>query len=213
MARQSSPIDEAFHVNGFPLLEFDRRPFHNHLLTGFVLGWNAKLTLIQIVEDQQFRLNGYAIFRNSDVKRWRPVSKELFLARAARIHKLRPERPRAATLASLKDVISSAGSVFPLLTIHREYIKRGVCDVGKLVRVSQRVMTILSITPQAEWEEEESYLLKDITLLEFGGAYEKLLSRMSKKRPASAATSSHSSRPAAPRRSAAPRPGTPRSPR
>ena len=86
MARQSSPIDEAFHVNGFPLLEFDRRPFHNHLLTGFVLGWNAKLTLIQIVEDQQFRLNGYAIFRNSDVKRWRPVSKELFLARAARIH-------------------------------------------------------------------------------------------------------------------------------
>jgi hypothetical protein len=39
-------------------------------------------------------------------------------------------------------------------------------------------MTILAISPQAEWEEEERYELRDITLLEFGGAYEILLTRM-----------------------------------
>ena len=33
-----------------------------------------------------------------------------------------------------------------------------------------------NITPQAEWEGQESYRVKDITLLEFGGTYESLLS-------------------------------------
>jgi len=37
------------------------------------------------------------------------------------------------------------------------------------------------ISPQAEWDDEESYLLKDITLIDFGGAYGSLLGRMAKK--------------------------------
>ena len=37
---------------------------------------------------------------------------------------------------------------------------------------------MLDISPQAQWEEEETYSIKDITLLQFGGVYETLLARL-----------------------------------
>ncbi len=64
----------AYTVGGFPLLEFDRRPIDRHHLIGFALSWNSELTLIQPLENNQFLLNGYTVFRNSDVKRCRPLS-------------------------------------------------------------------------------------------------------------------------------------------
>ena len=169
-------------MNAFPLLEFDRRPIDRHPLIGFALTWNEKLTLIQPVEDQQYLLNGYTIFRNADVKRWRPIRKDEFRARAAALHKLRPRMPAQVSIASIREALASAGKAFPLVTVHTERVKRGVCYVGRVLRTSQRAATLLDISPEAEWDEEESYLLKDITLIDFGGTYERLLARMAKKR-------------------------------
>lgn len=174
-------IRDAFTANGFPLIEFDRKPIDPNLMTGFALGWNTALTLIQLIEHETFRLNGYAIFRNLDVRRWRPVKSNDFLARAARVHRLRPSRPAAVRIDSLKVAIVSSGTVFPLITIHRERIKRGACHVGKMLRSSQRALTVLSINPQADWEKEETYLFKDITLVQFGGVYERLLFQLAPK--------------------------------
>jgi hypothetical protein len=36
------------------------------------------------------------------------------------------------------------------------------------------------ISPQAEWEPEETFLLRDITKIEFDGAYERLLYALAK---------------------------------
>ncbi len=168
-------------MSAFPLLEFDRRPVDQHPLVGFALTWNQELTLIQPVEDQQFLLNGYTIFRNADVKRWRPIPKDEFRARAAVFHKLRPRVPSQVSIASIREALASAGRAFPLVTIHTERVKRGVCYVGRVLRTSQRAVTLLDISPQAEWDEEETYRLKDITLIDFGGTYERLLARMAKR--------------------------------
>jgi hypothetical protein len=173
---------DAYVANGFPLLQFDR-PIDGDLLLGFALSWNSALTLIQVVETSQYQLNGYAIFRNSDVKRWRAIPNDEFYARAAVLQSLRPAVPAGLTITSMKEAISTAGKVFPLLTVHRERIKRGVCYVGKLQRTSQRSVTLRPISPEAAWEEEESYLLRDITLVEFGGAYERLLDQLAKPLP------------------------------
>jgi len=67
--------------------------------------------------------------------------------------------------------------------IHRERIERGVCSVGKVRRTSQRSATFILISPEAEWDVEESFLLRDITLVEFGGAYERLLLQRAKPLP------------------------------
>lgn len=65
-----------------------------------------------------------------------------------------------------------------MITIHRQRTDRGACYIGRLVRASRRAATIRYITPGAVREGEEPYALKDITLLEFGGEYERLLWRM-----------------------------------
>jgi hypothetical protein len=66
-------IPDAFAVNGFPLVEFDR-PLEPSVAKGFVLGWSRDVTIIHFMEEERFRLNGYRVFRNRDVKRWRPVT-------------------------------------------------------------------------------------------------------------------------------------------
>lgn len=170
----------AFCLKGFPLVQFDRKPIDPDLLTGFVLAFNAKLTLLQKVDENQFLLDGYSVFRNSDVKRWRSIQPEEFFAKAAKLNKLRPSHPPNVTLASMRDAFSSAGAEFPLLAVHREHLKRGVCEVGKLRSVTQRRAKLHSISPQAEWETEETFVLNDVTLLEFGGAYERLLASIAK---------------------------------
>lgn len=172
---------EGFSTSGFPLLEFNRKPIDPDSLVGFVLAKNARLTLVQPLDTDSFRLNGYAIFRNSDVKGYRPIAKNAFLARAARLQKLRPSRPRAVRIGSLSEALSSAGSGFPLITIHRERLNKRVCYVGKFLSASQRAVAIRPISPQAEWEGEERYSLRDITLLEFGGEYERLLYQIARK--------------------------------
>ena len=181
MLRQpSSPktLSEGFSLARFPLLEIDRKPIDPLLLRGFALDWNSDLTLIQILNCDLFQLDGYAIIRNSDVKKWRCVPKSDFLARAVRLRKQRPFKPRAVTIGSMKAALASAGAVFPLITVHRERISKQVCYVGKFLRANQRSVTIRAISPQAEWEEEENYSVREITLLEFGGVYERLLQQM-----------------------------------
>ena len=101
-----------------------------------------------------------------------------FLAKAAKLTKLRPYKPAGVRFASMKDALSSTGATFPLMTINRERIDREVCEAGRALRTSQRAMTILAISSQAEWGTEEPYQLRDITLLEFGDTYEILLARM-----------------------------------
>jgi hypothetical protein len=80
----------AMVVGGFPMVEFDRAPLDSYFLRGFTLGWSKELTLVHVVDNVYFQLNGYAVFRNSDVKRWRPILPDLFFAKAAKINRLRP---------------------------------------------------------------------------------------------------------------------------
>jgi hypothetical protein len=76
--------DGALTVSGFPFLEFDLAPIDRIRLRGFALGWNSEITLLHVMDNGNFRLNGYAVFRNSDVKRWRSIRADDFLARALR---------------------------------------------------------------------------------------------------------------------------------
>jgi hypothetical protein len=176
-------VPAEFAANGFPLLEFGRKPLDGTPLNGFVVDWSAELTLVQILDEGVFRLDGYAVIRNSDVRWWRAVLKDRFLAWAARLHKLRPSKPDGVNIASMREAVASAGAAFPLITIHCERIEKGACHVGRMLLTDQRAVTILYISPQAEWKEAESYSLKDVTLLEFGGVYEGLLARMAEKLP------------------------------
>ena len=179
----ASRFDDAFEVNGFPIVEFDRRLIDKDLLRGFVIGWSADLTLIQLIDGHQYLLNGYSVFRNADVKLWRPVSKDKFLARAAVANGLRPQAPPGIFYTSIREAVASAGAALPLVTIHQEKRYKNSCRVGRLLRTNLRSAYLLDISPGAEWESEERYPLKEITLLQFGGTYERLLASMAATHP------------------------------
>src|SRR5712671_5158581 len=105
--QSSESVADAFTLNSFPLLQFDRKAIDKHLLSGFAIDWTDDFTLIQLIEDHTYRLNGYCVFRNTDIRRWRSVRKEEFLARASRLHKLRPSRPAKLSLASMKEALAT----------------------------------------------------------------------------------------------------------
>ena len=169
-----------FEASGFPLVEFDRKPLDRYPVTVFALDWNPDFTLFQYFETKLFQLNGYAILRNSDIRRYRPLPEDDILARAVRLKKIRPTKPSGVAIGSLREAAETAGSKFPLLIIHRERIKKNVCYVRALRRATQRAVILREISPQAEWEPEETFALRDITKLEFDGAYERLLHALAK---------------------------------
>lgn len=171
-------MTNAFGANGYPLLQWDRKPIDPHLLTGFALHWEEEFTLVHLMDDVHYCLDGYAVFRNANVRRWREVAPDEFEARAGKLQRLRPRVPAGLRLDSLKEIIATAGEVFPLLTLHRERLNRKVCYLGKFLQVNGRSVTLRDISPGAEWGGKERYALNDITLLEFGRAYNTLLARM-----------------------------------
>ena len=105
-----------FTINGFPLIEFDRRPIDRTVLRGFVLGWSDEVTLVHLLDCGTYHLNGYAVFRNPDIKNWRELPKEDFLARVAPLRRLRPRMPAGMELKSMRHAINFAGANFPLIT-------------------------------------------------------------------------------------------------
>ena len=76
----------------------------------------------------------------------------------------------------MRNLLLSANKHFPLVTIHLEEVDPDVCYIGKVSGVDKEFVKLMCITPDGEWEEEESfYYLKDITRIDFGGAYEDAL--------------------------------------
>ena len=76
------------------VVEFDRKPIDRDLLRGFVLEFTNRLTLIGLLDEDRFDLDGYVVFRNSDVRRWRPVREDSVLVRALRLKGIKPVRKR-----------------------------------------------------------------------------------------------------------------------
>ena len=174
---------KGFVRSGFPLIQFDRRPIDPHLITGFVIDWNKELTLVHAIEDQTYHLNGYAILRNPDIRRYRVVVVDDFMAKAATLLKLRPSKPELG-IENWQEVFETAGAASPLITIHRERVDKRCCYVGKVIAVSRRSVTIQHVSPRGEWEDREVFPFRDITRVDAVGAYERLLARMAAAMPA-----------------------------
>jgi hypothetical protein len=160
------------------LVEFDRRPLDRFLLRGFVLEYNHYLTLIHVLNDYIWALNGYAVLANADVRKWRTVETESFIARAVAHQRLRPKAPAGVQIENWRSVCETAGKQFPLLTISRERLKRNACDIGRFIKTSQRSLIVRDLDPDVKWCGLEKYQFRDFTLMKFGGAYESLLAAL-----------------------------------
>jgi hypothetical protein len=166
---------DTFHIGGFPLITFDRRPFDSAKVSAFVLDWTKELTLVQFMDRDLCLLNGYEVLLNTTIKGHWEVPKTEFLARGALKRRLRPRLPKSVSIKSWQTVCETAGNEFALLVIERERIKRDACWIGKLVKTTRSSVTLRSIDPDVTWSSLDRFLYKDITKVSFGGGYETML--------------------------------------
>jgi hypothetical protein len=162
------------------IVDFRRPKLDEGYLRGFVLDHSDNLTLLNVIDDN-FRLNGFTVFRNSDVTGYRNYdSKNYFLNRALRLKLIAPEGKPRVDLTNWKTLLRSAQKLFPLITVHRETISDGICFIGRVVSVSDKMFTLYDIDPDAEWDRPYRRKLSDLTKVDFGGGYEDALWRVAK---------------------------------
>jgi hypothetical protein len=86
-----------------------------------------------------------------------------------------PKKP-PVVVSSLAELLLTANRAFPLVTIHREKVDADACWIGRVVDLRQGRMTLLEIGPGAVWDDAlETYRLREITRVDFGGDYEDAL--------------------------------------
>lgn len=155
-------------------VRFERR-FEDSFIHGYVLDVGPRFFLFGLVSDRLW-FDGFECFRIADVRKMRQDPYAEFVKAVLRKRRQRiPKKPRVS-MASLQQILLSAGRVFPLVTIHLEKIDPEVCYVGRVLSVDREQVSLLHISPGAIWEDKPTdYKLSDITRVSIGGDYEDAL--------------------------------------
>jgi len=151
------------------------RPFEEGHIHGYVMAVGAELFLLALVSDH-IRFNGFQAFRTIDVRKLRPDPFAKFVESALKKRgESKPRKPKVS-VSSLRALLLSASRAFSLVTIHREKLDADICQIGRVVRVTDGELSLLEIGPDAVWREAPTrYALKQITRVDFGGDYEDAL--------------------------------------
>lgn len=144
---------------------------------GFVVGVGEQWVLLNVFDPDMF-LDGYAALRVSDIRRVEQRGgPDSFPLRALRHFGESPGAPPdSVDLDTIKGLLASLGSKYPLLLIHVEELDPEVCYVGKVVSASRESLRLLEISPRATWDEKPTkWPLKAITRVEVGTRYAEAL--------------------------------------
>jgi hypothetical protein len=164
---------ESLHRN--TLIKFTR-PFEQGSISGYVFDIGPEFFLLALVGDR-IQFDGFLCIRLKDVRGLQiPANYSSFINAALRKRGERlPRKPRVS-LRSLPELLTTSNRLFPLITIQRERVNSGVCNIGRVVEVNHKRVSLLEIGPDACWDETPtSYAVREITQIGFGGAYEEAL--------------------------------------
>ncbi len=145
-------------------------------MLGRLLGVGPRFFLLAEVKDACW-WDGFLCGRLADMRDLSaPYRHDSFVERALKLGgEKQPRKPRI-DLSTPRNLVLSASRLFPLVTLHCERIDPDVCFIGRVVKADDARVSLLEITPDATWDSDPSeFLLKDITRVEFGGAYEQAL--------------------------------------
>jgi hypothetical protein len=155
-------------------IRFSHR-FEESPIRGYVLDIGPKFFLMTLVSDRIW-FNGFECSRVRDVSKMKKDPYTDFVESALRKRRERlPRKPRVS-VASIAELLLTAGRAFPLVTIHREQVDPDVCWIGRILGVEGGRVSLLEINPDAKWEDKPTtYELSEITRVNFGCDYENAL--------------------------------------
>ena len=164
------------------LVEFDRKHFDKHKNVGFVLDFNDDFTLIQLFDWDWFKTDGYCIFQNKSVNKFRVYDKEdYFLNEVVKFKKIEPKPVPEISIESWATILQTANDNFNLVVVESELIYKNQCNIGKLERINKKDFSLIEISSDATWDNSlEKYEFKHLTKVCFNRAYENMLWEISK---------------------------------
>lgn len=157
------------------LVKFSR-VWESASLIGYVLDIGSKFLLMTVFGDG-FSFDGFVCCRVADIRGLKLASDEMAAMYQKVLSKRRQKIPAKPPIdvTNLKSILQSANEAFPLVTVHIEKEKPGVCHIGRIAKISKNKLWMREIDTDATWGDEElfSYRLTDVTMIEFGGDYER----------------------------------------
>lgn len=171
---KTRPADLISAKNKMTLVRFQSR-FDDYPVRGYVLDVGPKFFLLAVVNDRIW-FDGFECFRVGDVKDMLPDPYGAFAESALQIREERiPEKPDI-NIASIEELLLSAGREFPLVTVHREQVDPDVCCIGRILGIEHGRVSLLQINPDAKWDVKPViYPVNQITRASFGADYEAAL--------------------------------------
>ncbi|MBB5056222.1 hypothetical protein HDF16_000891 [Granulicella aggregans] len=174
-AKHKQTIQELASAPRKVLVRFDR-PFDAGSTSGYILDAGPDFFLLATIDDT-IHLDGFLCLRYKDVRKLQaPAKFETFVAAALKQRGERIPKAPSVSLASISDLLLTAATAFPLVTVHREKIAPEFCHIGRIAGLNKKQVALLEIGPDALWDDEPRiYSLKEITQVGFGGGYEEAL--------------------------------------
>jgi len=153
------------------------RPFDDGGSTqGYVLDIGPEFFLLLLI-GEEMRFNGFQCLRLQDVRKLQvPAKYAAFIESALRLRGECVEKKPMVRVGNIKEILETANKAFPIITIHREKVAPDICHIGQILDMDEKYVSLLEIGPDAVWDQKpESYRLREITRVDFGGAYEEAL--------------------------------------
>lgn len=158
------------------IIRVNRKPVDQHWLDGVVVGFSARLLLLQLVDGSTLQLNGYSAVRLADVRGYK--EDDTFVQRALRLLKRAPAIPEFVDLTDWLSLLKSIQPYYPLLMIETEKKEPGIAFVGRVTTLTARYVDFEKVSRKGYWEAPERFAFKDITQIEFGDGYVDALAQL-----------------------------------
>lgn len=150
--------------------------YDDWVVCGYVVALGPGFVMVLVVSDK-IRFDGFECFRRPDIVAVEDDPCAAFHEKALSLRgEIMPDAP-PVSLASIEDLLVTAGRAFRLVTIHCEEVDPEVCHIGHVEEVIGGQLVMREVTPTAEWEAQfERYPTASITRVAFGADYEDALS-------------------------------------
>ncbi|HEY3814428.1 MAG TPA: hypothetical protein VGL66_14495 [Caulobacteraceae bacterium] len=167
----ASALTEAMAAGRFVRLttRYDER------VSGYVAAIGPGFVMIAVV-NHRIWFDGFECFRRPDILAVGDDPYAAFHETAlSRRGDTRPQTP-PVSLENIEALLTTAGKLFPLVTIHTEVEDADVLFIGRVLEVTAGELVMLEVDPGAEWDAEpERCPTADITRVAFGSDYEDAL--------------------------------------
>lgn len=166
------------------IVEFNRKPFDNSKEFGFVLACNDDFTLIQILDNSWYQLDGYCIFKNESVKKFCVYDNdEYFLNEVVKLKKLEPTPVPQVSIDCWHTILQTVSDNFNLVGIESELIYKNKLYIGKLNKIGKKKFSLITIDRVAEWDDlPYKFEFQHLTKVCFDSSYNKTLWDVSESR-------------------------------